>query len=87
MQTILLTNDSPSFRATLTFTALACKISGLKYARTHLKNGMFSGPNTHIYVLMTIFSHGIEGVNNINNNDDNNIIIIILMRVTLYARY
>ena len=43
------------------FTAPTCKISGLKDARTRLKNSIFSGPITHLLsmprVLMKAFSH------------------------------
>ena len=42
------------------FTASVCNISRLKDARTHLKNGIFSGPITHLLlvrcVLMKILS-------------------------------
>ena len=34
------------------FTAPACKISGLKDARTHLKNSLFSGPVTSPFSVM-----------------------------------
>ena len=43
------------------FTAPACKISGLKDARTHLKNSIFSGPIASPFSVMRFGENPLQG--------------------------